>query len=83
MLLSVIEGSTALLGRLDDQYGEALAAQRAIMRAAISASGGHEMGTEGDSYQEGWWLAIPGTAAGSTPATLPLPFHFAARCLRR
>jgi class 3 adenylate cyclase len=28
----------------------ALAAQRAIMRAAISAGGSHEMGTEGDSF---------------------------------
>jgi predicted ATPase/class 3 adenylate cyclase len=50
MLFSDIEGSTALLGRLGDRYGEALAAQRAVMRAAISASGGHEMGTEGDSF---------------------------------
>jgi len=50
MLFSDIEGSTALLSRLGDRYGEALAAQRAVMRAAISASGGHEMGTEGDSF---------------------------------
>src|SRR5580704_17458925 len=50
MVFSDIEGSTALLGRLGDRYGEALAAQRAIMRAAISAGGGHEMGTEGDSF---------------------------------
>jgi predicted ATPase/class 3 adenylate cyclase len=50
MLFSDIEGSTALVGRLGDRYGEALAAQRAILRAAISASGGHEMGTEGDSF---------------------------------
>ena len=50
MLFSDIEGSTALLGRLGDRYGEALATQRAIIRAAVSASGGHEMGTEGDSF---------------------------------
>ena len=50
MLFSDIEGSTALLGRLGDRYGKALAAQRAVIRAAISASGGHEMGTEGDSF---------------------------------
>ena len=50
MLFSDIEGSTALLSRLGDRYGEALAAQRAVMRAAISAGGGHEMGTEGDSF---------------------------------
>jgi predicted ATPase/class 3 adenylate cyclase len=50
MLFSDIEGSTALLSRLGDRYGEALAAQRTVMRAAISASRGHEMGTEGDSF---------------------------------
>ena len=50
MLFTDIEGSTALLSRLGDRYGEALAVQRAVMRAALSASGGHEMGTEGDSF---------------------------------
>jgi predicted ATPase/class 3 adenylate cyclase len=50
MLFSDIEGSTVLLGRLGDRYRDTLAAQRAIMRAAISASGGHEIGTEGDSF---------------------------------
>jgi class 3 adenylate cyclase len=47
MLFSDIEGSTALLARLGDGYGEALAAQRAVMRAAISASGGDEMALRG------------------------------------
>jgi class 3 adenylate cyclase len=50
MLFSDIEGSTALLSRLGDRYGEALSAQRALVRAAVSACGGHEMGTEGDSF---------------------------------
>ena len=50
MLFSDIEGSTALLGRLGERYGEALFAQRALMRAAVSGSRGHEMGTEGDSF---------------------------------
>jgi predicted ATPase/class 3 adenylate cyclase len=50
MLFSDIEGSTALLKRLGDRYGEALSAQRALVRAAVSASRGHEMGTEGDSF---------------------------------
>jgi predicted ATPase/class 3 adenylate cyclase len=50
MLFSDIEGSTALLGRLGERYGEALSAQRALMRAAISASRGQEVGTEGDSF---------------------------------
>jgi predicted ATPase/class 3 adenylate cyclase len=50
MLFSDIEGSTKLLSRLGDQYGEALSAQRAMLRGAISACHGHEMGTEGDSF---------------------------------
>jgi class 3 adenylate cyclase len=50
MLFSDIEGSTALLNRLGDQYGDALSAQRAVLRTAIAAWHGHEMGTEGDSF---------------------------------
>jgi predicted ATPase/class 3 adenylate cyclase len=50
MLFSDIEGSTKLLSRLGDQYGEALSAQRAMLRGAIAACHGHEMGTEGDSF---------------------------------
>jgi predicted ATPase/class 3 adenylate cyclase len=51
MLFSDIEGSTALLTRLGgDRYGEALSAQRALMRAAIADWRGREMGTEGDSF---------------------------------
>jgi predicted ATPase/class 3 adenylate cyclase len=50
MLFSDIEGSTALLSRLGDRYAEALSAQRAVLRGAIGASHGHELGTEGDSF---------------------------------
>ncbi len=50
MLFTDIEGSTALLSRMGDLYGDALSEQRRIMRAAISASSGREMGTEGDSF---------------------------------
>ena len=50
MLFSDIEGSTALLSRLGELYGEALSAQRALMRAAFAACRGQEMGTEGDSF---------------------------------
>jgi predicted ATPase len=39
-----------LLRGLGDRYGEALSAQRALLRAAFSACGGQEMGTEGDSF---------------------------------
>ena len=50
MLFSDIEGSTVLLSRLGTRYGEALSAQRSVLRAAISELRGHEMGTEGDSF---------------------------------
>ena len=50
MLFSDIEGSTALLSRLGNRYGEALSAQRALLRSAFSACGGREIGTEGDSF---------------------------------
>ena len=50
MLFSDIEGSTALLNDLGDRYGEALSAQRALLRAAFSSFSGQEMGTEGDSF---------------------------------
>ena len=50
LLFSDIEGSTVLLSRLGEQYGKALSDQRALMRAAFSASRGRELGTEGDSF---------------------------------
>ena len=50
LLFSDVEGSTSMLTRLGAQWGEALSAQRAILRAAFGKYGGHEMGTEGDSF---------------------------------
>lgn len=50
MLFSDIEASTLLLNRLGRQWGEALSAQRAILRACFSRHAGQEMGTEGDSF---------------------------------
>ena len=50
LLFSDIEGSTALLRRLGDRYGEALSAQRVLLRAAFEAGRGRELGTEGDSF---------------------------------
>ena len=50
LLFSDVEGSTSMLTRLGAQWGEALSAQRAILRAAFAKYGGHEMGTEGDSF---------------------------------
>jgi predicted ATPase/class 3 adenylate cyclase len=50
MLFSDIEGSTVLLRRLGDRYLEALEEHRRILRAAWTAYGGTELGTEGDSF---------------------------------
>ncbi|MGD0056183.1 MAG: adenylate/guanylate cyclase domain-containing protein, partial [Acidimicrobiales bacterium] len=50
MMFSDIEGSTTLLYRLGDQYAQALFNQRDLIRAAIAANDGLEMGTEGDSF---------------------------------
>jgi predicted ATPase/class 3 adenylate cyclase len=50
MLFSDIEGSTAMVTRLGDRYGEALSAHRVLLREAFAAWGGREMSTEGDSF---------------------------------
>ena len=50
LLFSDIEGSTALLHGLGPRWGEALSAQRRILRAAFAQHDGHELGTEGDSF---------------------------------
>jgi predicted ATPase/class 3 adenylate cyclase len=50
MLFSDIEGSTKLLDRLGGAYRDVLTLQRRIIRAAVRAHDGIEMGTEGDSF---------------------------------
>ena len=50
MLFSDLEGSTRLLSRLGDRYGEVLSAHRAMLRDAFARHHGTEMGTEGDSF---------------------------------
>ena len=50
MLFSDIEGSTALVRRLGERYGDALSAQRTLLRAAFGSFGGRELSTEGDSF---------------------------------
>jgi predicted ATPase/class 3 adenylate cyclase len=50
MLFSDIEGSTMLVRRLAERYGEALSAQRTLLRAAFRSFGGQELSTEGDSF---------------------------------
>jgi len=50
LLFSDIQGSTALLRRLGEGYADALSAQRSLLRSAFARWGGHELGTEGDSF---------------------------------
>jgi predicted ATPase/class 3 adenylate cyclase len=50
MLFTDIEGSTVLVRRLGERYGDALSAQRTLLRAAFRSFGGRELSTEGDSF---------------------------------
>jgi class 3 adenylate cyclase len=47
-LLTDIEGSTELLGALDDEYAGLLDDIRRLVRSALRASGGHEVSARGD-----------------------------------
>ena len=50
LLFTDIEGSTLLLRKLGDRYGETLETHRALLRSAFEAGGGHEIDTQGDSF---------------------------------
>src|SRR4051794_1625632 len=60
MLFTDIEGSTMHLRTLGADYVRVLSDQRRIMRDAIAAHGGHEMGTEGDSF----FVVFPSSVSG-------------------
>jgi class 3 adenylate cyclase len=47
-LLTDLEGSTELLGRLDDRYAALLADVRRLVRAAVRSAGGHVVSARGD-----------------------------------
>jgi class 3 adenylate cyclase len=47
-LLTDIEGSTELLGRLGDRYGALLADVRRVVRGAVRGAGGREVSARGD-----------------------------------
>jgi predicted ATPase/class 3 adenylate cyclase len=49
-LFTDIEGSTRLVQDLGPSYGDVLEAHQRLMRAAIAAHDGIELGTEGDSF---------------------------------
>jgi predicted ATPase/class 3 adenylate cyclase len=66
MLFSDIEGSTALLTRLGARrYADVLGTQRQVVREAVVARGGHEMGTEGDSHFVVFASAVDAVAAAA------------------
>ncbi|MEA2486225.1 MAG: hypothetical protein QOD46_1336, partial [Actinomycetota bacterium] len=50
VLFSDIEGSTRMLQRLGDRYGELLEEHQRLLRAAFAANDGHEVGTQGDAF---------------------------------
>ena len=49
-VFSDIEGSTALVKRLGDRYGDVLADHRRLMREALGDRGGVEIDTQGDAF---------------------------------
>jgi DNA-binding NarL/FixJ family response regulator/class 3 adenylate cyclase len=49
-LFSDIEGSSSLVQRLGDAYGEALEAHRRLLRSAVAASAGVEIDCRGDEF---------------------------------
>jgi DNA-binding NarL/FixJ family response regulator/class 3 adenylate cyclase len=49
-LFTDVEGSTGLVGRLGDEYGEVMGEQRKLLRAAIEDTGGHEIDQRGDEF---------------------------------
>lgn len=50
LLMTDIEGSTALLRRLGDRYGELLNEVRGVLRAAVLGAGGREIDARADEF---------------------------------
>jgi class 3 adenylate cyclase len=66
-LLTDIEGSTELLGRLDDRYAPLLADVRRLMRAAVRHAGGREVDVRADEL-----FAVFERAPGALEAALAI-----------
>jgi predicted ATPase/class 3 adenylate cyclase len=62
-LYTDVEGSTRLVQQLGARYGELLADERAVVRSALQAHGGHEVDTEGDATFAAFPLATEALAA--------------------
>jgi predicted ATPase len=77
-LFTDVEGSTKLLHELGaDEYAEALAEHRRILREAFSAHGGVEVDTQGDAF----FVAFP-TAPGALEAAAEAQEAFASGPIR-
>src|SRR6266511_2529579 len=49
-LLTDIEGSTGLVRRLGDDYGELIAEHHRVLRTVFEEAGGEGIGTQGDAF---------------------------------
>ena len=65
LLFSDMEGSTLLVRELGEAWPEVLQQQRELCREAWAAHGGHELGTEGDSFMVVFATAEAAVAAAS------------------
>lgn len=66
LLFSDIEGSTRLLRRAGEAYGELLLTHRRLLRRAFEAHGGYEVDTEGDAFFVAFWSANEAIAAAES-----------------
>jgi DNA-binding NarL/FixJ family response regulator/class 3 adenylate cyclase len=49
-LFTDVEGSTGLVGKLGDAYGDAMSAHRRLLREAVASANGHEVDSRGDEF---------------------------------
>ncbi|CAN5570389.1 hypothetical protein BH24ACT26_BH24ACT26_10990 [soil metagenome] len=74
LLFSDIEGSTRLLQGLGTAYGDVLADHHRLLRRAFGEQGGHEVGTDGDSFFVAFRSAVD-AVAGAVAAQKGLALH--------
>ena len=77
LLFTDIEGSTRLLQQQGERYGSLLNEYRSLLRGTFQAAGGHEVGTQGDSFFVAFPRSVDAVAAAGTAqqafATHPWP----------
>jgi len=62
-LFTDVEGSTQLLKRLRNRYGDVLAQHQALVRGALDKHGGHEIDTQGEAFFAAFGRAKDAVAA--------------------